>query len=112
MLKVVEKAINESDLGIPPQNDGKCIRLAFPALTEEKRKEIAKQVMRMSEDAKVAIRNVRRDANDKIKAMKKNSEITEDEQKISEKDVQTLTDNYIAKIEKITEQKNKDIMSI
>ncbi len=112
MLKAIEKAINESELGIPPQNDGKCIRLSFPALTEEKRKEIAKQVMRMGEEAKVAVRNVRRDANDKIKAMKKNSEMTEDEQKISEKDVQTLTDNYIAKIDKITETKNKDVMSI
>lgn len=112
MLKAIEKAINESELGIPPQNDGKCIRLAFPALTEEKRKEITKQVMRMGEEAKVAIRNVRRDANDKIKAMKKNSEMTEDEQKVSEKDVQTLTDNYIAKIDKITEAKNKDVMSI
>ena len=112
MLKVVEKAINESDLGIPPQNDGKCIRLAFPALTGEKRKEISKQVTKMGEDAKVAIRNVRREANDKIKAMKKNSEITEDEQKVSEKDVQTLTDNYIAKVDSITEKKNKDVMSI
>lgn len=112
MLKAIEKAINESDLGINPQNDGKCIRLSFPALTEDRRKEITKQVTRMGEEAKVAIRNVRRDANDKIKAMKKNSEITEDEQKASEKDVQTLTDNYIAKIDKITELKNKDVMSI
>ena len=112
MLKVVEKAINESDLGIPPQNDGKCIRLAFPALTGEKRKEISKEVTKMGEAAKVALRNVRREANDKIKAMKKASEMTEDEQKTSEKDVQTLTDNYVAKIDVITEKKNKDVMSI
>ena len=81
MLRVIEKAINESDIGINPQNDGKCIRLAFPPLTEEKRKEITKQIMHMGEEAKVSIRNVRRDANEKAKAMKKNSEMTEDEQK-------------------------------
>ena len=112
MLKTIEKAINESDLGIPPQNDGKCIRLAFPALTGEKRKEISKDVTKMGENAKVAVRNVRREANDKIKAMKKNGEMTEDEQKASEKDVQTLTDNYVAKVDAITEKKNKDVMSI
>ncbi len=112
MLKVVEKAINESDLGIHPQNDGKCIRLAFPPLTGERRKELTKEVLGMGENAKVAVRNVRRDANDKAKAMKKNSEMTEDEQKASEKEVQTLTDNYIVKIDKATEQKNKDIMEI
>lgn len=112
MLRVIEKAINESDIGINPQNDGKCIRLAFPPLTEEKRKEITKQIMHMGEEAKVSIRNVRRDANEKAKAMKKNSEMTEDEQKTSEKDIQNLTDSYISKIDVATDRKNKDIMEI
>lgn len=112
MLRVIEKAINESDIGINPQNDGKCIRLAFPPLTEEKRKEITKQIMHMGEEAKVSIRNVRRDANEKAKTMKKNSEMTEDEQKTSEKDIQNLTDSYISKIDAATDRKNKDIMEI
>lgn len=112
MLRVIEKAINESDIGINPQNDGKCIRLSFPPLTEEKRKEITKQIMHMGEEAKVSIRNVRRDANEKAKAMKKNSEMTEDEQKTSEKDIQNLTDSYISKIDVATDRKNKDIMEI
>ena len=112
MLRVIEKAINESDIGINPQNDGKCIRLAFPPLTEEKRKEITKQIMHMGEEAKVSIRNVRRDANEKAKAMKKNSEMTEDEQKTSEKDIQNLTDSYISKTDVATDRKNKDIMEI
>ena len=112
MLRVIEKAINESDIGINPRNDGKCIRLAFPPLTEEKRKEITKQIMHMGEEAKVSIRNVRRDANEKAKAMKKNSEMTEDEQKTSEKDIQNLTDSYISKIDVATDRKNKDIMEI
>lgn len=112
MLRVIEKAINESDIGINPQNDGKCIRLAFPPLTEEKRKEITKQIMHMGEEAKVSIRNVRRDANEKAKTMKKNSEMTEDEQKTSEKDIQNLTDSYISKIDAVTDRKNKDIMEI
>ena len=112
MLRVIEKAINESDIGINPQNDGKCIRLAFPPLTEEKRKEITKQIMHMGEEAKVSIRNVRRDANEKAKAMKKKSEMTEDEQKTSEKDIQNLTDSYISKIDVATDRKNKDIMEI
>lgn len=112
MLRVIEKAINESDIGINPQNDGKCIRLSFPPLTEEKRKEITKQIMHMGEEAKVSIRNVRRDANEKAKTMKKNSEMTEDEQKTSEKDIQNLTDSYISKIDVATDRKNKDIMEI
>ncbi len=112
MLRVIEKAINESDIGINPQNDGKCIRLAFPPLTEEKRKEITKQIMHMGEEAKVSIRNVRRDANEKAKTMKKNSEMTEDEQKTSEKDIQNITDSYISKIDVATDRKNKDIMEI
>ena len=112
MLKVIEKAIHESDLGINPQNDGKCIRLSFPELTEERRRELQKQVAKTGEEAKVAIRNIRRDANEKIKAMKKNSEMTEDEQKLSEKETQDMTDEFIKKVDVITEKKNKDIMEI
>lgn len=112
MLKVIEKAIHESDLGINPQNDGKCIRLSFPVLTEERRRELQKQVAKTGEEAKVAIRNIRRDANEKIKAMKKNSEMTEDEQKLSEKETQDMTDEFIKKVDVITEKKNKDIMEI
>ena len=111
-LSLIEKAIQASDIGINPSNDGRVIRLVFPALTEERRKQLSKEVAQFAEEAKVGVRNVRRDCIDKIKAMKKNSEITEDEQKISEKDVQTLTDNYVAKIDVITEKKNKDVMSI
>lgn len=112
MLRAIEKAINESDIGINPQNDGKCIRLAFPPLTEEKRRETTKQILHMGEEAKVSVRNIRRDANEKAKTMKKNSEMTEDEQKISEKDIQNLTDSYVSKIDSATERKNKDIMEI
>ena len=93
-------------------NDGKVIRLVFPQLTEERRREINKNISKMSEEAKVAIRNIRRDANDKSKAMKKNSEMTEDEQKQSDKEIQTLTDKYIKEIEGITEAKEKEIMEI
>jgi ribosome recycling factor len=111
-LKAIEKALLASDVGITPMNDGKVIRLVFPQLTEERRKEINKNISKMSEEAKVAIRNIRRDANDKSKAMKKNSEMTEDEQKQSDKDIQTLTDKYIKEIEGITEAKEKEIMEI
>ncbi len=110
--KDIEKAILASDIGITPQNDGKTIRLSFPQPTEERRKELTKQVSRLGEDGKVAIRNVRRDAMDKIKAMKKNSEMTEDEQKISEKELQDLVDRYIKNIDTITAEKNKEIMSV
>ncbi len=109
--KDIEKAILGSDLGITPQNDGKTIRLAFPQPTEERRKELTKQVARMAEDGKVAIRNVRRDAMDKIKAMKKNSEMTEDEQKISEKEVQDLVDEYVKKMDAAAAEKNKESMT-
>lgn len=112
LLKAVEKAINMSDLGINPQNDGQCIRLAFPQLNEERRKDLQKQVSRLGEDAKVAIRNIRRDANDTIKNMKKNSEMTEDEQKLSEKDIQDLTDKYIKVVDVVSEKKQKEIMEI
>ncbi|MBO7403606.1 MAG: ribosome recycling factor, partial [Clostridia bacterium] len=111
-LKAIEKALLASDVGITPMNDGKVIRLVFPQLTEERRKEINKNISKMSEEAKVAIRNIRRDANDKSKTMKKNSEMTEDEQKQSDKDIQNLTDKYIKEIEGITEAKEKEIMEI
>ncbi len=111
-MKNMEKAILASDLGITPQNDGKVIRLVFPQLTEERRKEMAKQISKMGEDAKVAIRNIRRDANDAIKAAKKNSEMTEDEAKASDKATQDLTDKYIKEIDNITAAKNKEIMEI
>ncbi len=112
LLKTIERAINESDLGINPQNDGKSIRLAFPQLTEERRRDLQKQVAKLGEDSKVAIRNIRREANELAKKMQKASEMTEDEQKASEKDIQTLTDNYIKKAEEAVEKKNKDIMEI
>lgn len=111
-LKGIEKAILASDIGITPANDGKVIRLVFPQLTEDRRKELKKQVSKLGEDAKVAIRNIRRDAMDKSKEMKKNSEMTEDEQKISDKSVQDLTDKYIKKIDEITAAKEKEIMEI
>ena len=111
-LKAIEKAILASDVGITPSNDGKVIRLIFPQLTEERRKELTKRVQKEGEDAKVAIRNIRRDAMDKSKDMKKNSEMTEDEQKISDKNVQDLTDKYIKEIDVITAAKEKEIMEI
>lgn len=111
-LKNIEKAILASDLGLNPQNDGKCLRILFPMLTEDRRKELSKQVSKMGEDAKVAIRNIRRDAVDKCKDMKKKAEMTEDEQKASEKSIQDLTDSYIKEIDNVTAKKTKDIMSI
>lgn len=111
-LKDIEKAINTSDLGINPSNDGKVIRLVFPELTEERRKELTKDVKKRGEDSKVAIRNIRRDAIDAFKKMQKNSEITEDELKSLEDKVQKLTDKYVGDIDKAIESKNKDIMSI
>lgn len=111
-LKDIEKAILASDLGITPMNDGKVIRLVFPQLTEERRKEMAKQIAKYGEDAKVAIRNVRRDANDATKAAKKKSEMTEDEVKASDKAVQDLTDRFIKEVDKMTEAKTKEIMEI
>ena len=111
-MKGIEKAILTSDLGINPQNDGSCIRLTFPPMTEERRKELSKQVAKLGEDAKVAIRNIRRDANDKTKLMKKNSEMTEDEAKSSDKTIQDLTDKYIKEIDTVTAAKTKEIMEI
>ncbi|MBQ3590988.1 MAG: ribosome recycling factor [Clostridia bacterium] len=111
-LKDIEKAIQTSDIGINPQNDGTIIRLVFPQLTEERRKEIKKNLQKQGEEAKVAIRNIRRDANDKSKAMKKNGEMTEDELKQSDKAMQDLTDKYIKEIDLITADKEKEIMAI
>ena len=111
-LKSIEKAILASDLGINPQNDGRTIRLVFPQLTEERRRDLAKQVKKYAEDAKVAVRNVRRDAMDKFKAQKKASEITEDDLKIAEKDLQKLTDDYIKEIDKVAEKKEKELFEI
>lgn len=112
LLKAVEKAIQASDLGINPTNDGKVIRLVFPELTEERRKTLAKDVKKKGEDAKVAIRNVRREAIDAFKKMEKKSEITEDILANLEDETQKLTDKYIAELDKRVEDKNKEIMSI
>ncbi len=112
LLRAIEKSIQISDLGINPQNDGKVIRLGFPQLTEERRKELIKQVKKYAEGGKVAIRNIRRDAVDKCKAMKKNSEITEDDLKDMEKDLQDLTDNFCKEIDKLTAEKEKELMAV
>ena len=111
-LKNMEKAILASSLGITPQNDGKVIRLTFPQLTEERRKEIRKQVLKYSEEAKVVVRNNRRDANDDAKKQKKDGLLTEDELKAAEKSIQDLTDKYIKKIDEMTAKKEKEIMEI
>jgi ribosome recycling factor len=111
-IKGIEKAILTSDLGINPQSDGTAIRLSFPPTTEERRKELSKQISKMGEDTKVAIRNIRRDATDKIKAEKKNSTMTEDEAKISDKAIQDLTDKYVKEIDTVTAAKTKEIMDI
>lgn len=112
MLKEVERAILKSDLGINPSNDGKSIKLVFPALTEERRLELAKQVKKMGEDAKVAIRSIRRDAVEYFKNQKKNSVITEDDQKQSEKDIQQFTDKHIEEIDKVVARKDKELMEL
>ncbi len=111
-LKSIEKAIQMSDLGINPQNDGRVIRLVFPQLTEERRKELAKQVRKYGEEGKVAVRNIRRDAMDKFKKEQKKGEITEDDLKDLEKDLQKLTDDYIKEIDKLTEKKEKELFEI
>jgi ribosome recycling factor len=108
----MEKAILASDVGITPNSDGKMLRLIFPQPTEERRKELKKQVQKMGEDAKVIIRNIRRDANDECKKLKKDSQMTEDEQKASEKAVQDLTDKYTKQMDAITAKKEKEIMQI
>ena len=112
MLKALEKAIQTSDLGINPTNDGKVLRIAFPQLTEERRREIVKQVHKLAEDSKVAVRSIRRDAMEKFKAMKKSSEITEDDLKGCEKKVQRLTDKYCDEVDALSKAKEKEIMEI
>ena len=112
LLKDIQKAIQVSDLGINPQNDGRVIRLVFPQLTEDRRKELVKQIKKYSEDAKVAMRNVRRDGMDYVKKLKKNSEITEDDQKKAEKDLQDLLDKMIKKVDEATAVKEKELMAI
>lgn len=111
-LKLIEKAILESDLGINPTNDGKIIRLGFPQLTEERRKDLIKQIKKYAEEAKVAIRNIRRDAMEDFKEQKKKSEITEDDLKDIEKDMQKLTDDFIKEIDVIAAKKEKELMAI
>ena len=112
LLKDIEKAIQMSDLGINPQNDGRVIRLIFPQLTEERRRDLTKQIKKYAEDAKVAMRNVRRDGMDYVKKLKKNSEITEDDQKKAEKDLQDMLDKYIKKVDDATAAKEKELMAI
>lgn len=112
LLKDIEKAILKSDLGINPSNDGSVIRLVVPELTEETRKNLVKNVKKTGEEAKIALRSIRRDANDKIKVLKKDNEITEDEQKTSEENVQKITDNFVKEIDSIILAKEKEIMSI
>ena len=112
LLRDIEKAIQISDLGINPQNDGRVIRLNFPQLTEERRKELTKQVKKYAEEAKVAMRNVRRDGMDYVKALKKKSEITEDDQKTAEKDLQDLLDKYIKRVDEALAAKEKELMAI
>ena len=112
MVKEIEKAIMMSDLGITPTNDGKIIRLVFPDLTEDRRKELAKDIKKKGEAAKVAVRNVRRDANDTLKKKEKANEVTEDERKEGEEKIQKMTDKYVAKIDKSVENKSKEIMTV
>ena len=111
-MKLIEKAIQASDLGINPQNDGRLIRLAFPQLTEERRKELIKQVRKYGEESKTAIRNIRRDAMDTFKKQQKKSEITEDDLKNAEKDIQKLTEDYIADVDKMVSKKEKELSEI
>ena len=112
MVQVIDKAILSSDLGLNPISDGTNIKVPIPALTEERRKELVKLVKKFGEDAKVALRNVRRDANDHLKRMEKNKELTEDQLKEGEKEIQKLTDEHITKIDEIIKHKEKDIMEV
>lgn len=112
MIREIERAINTSDLGINPTNDGSAIRLVFPELTEERRKSLAKDVKKKGDEAKVAVRNIRRDANETFKKMNKNNELTEDDQKNLETKAQKLTDKYIAKIDEAVEEKTREIMTV
>ena len=108
----IEKAINAANLGVNPSSDGEVIRISVPALTEERRKDLVKEVKKIGEDAKVAVRNVRRDANDELKKQQKNADITEDDLKSQTADVQKLTDDSIKEIDKLLEEKEQDIMSV
>ena len=112
VLKAIEKAIQVSDLGINPQNDGKVIRLTFPPLTEDKRREIVKDVKKLAEDCKVAVRSIRRDCMEKLKKMQKNSEITEDDLKFGEKEIQDITDKFVKEADSVAAEKEKEIMEI
>lgn len=111
-LKEMDRAIQTSDLGIHPQNDGSVLRLTFPPMTEDRRREMTKQVSQKGESTKVAIRNIRREANDAVKEQKKNGEMTEDEAKQSDKEIQDLTDQYIKKIDAVIDAKDKEMMTI
>ena len=111
-LKLIEKAIQASDLGINPQNDGAVLRLTFPPLTEERRKTLVKEVKSAAESSKVAVRNIRRDAIEKLKAMKKASEITEDDLKDGEEQIQKITDDFIKQVDKVAAEKEAEIMAI
>ena len=112
LLKEIEKAIQKADIGLNPMNDGKVIRLVFPELTEERRKELVKEIKKLAEDAKVAVRSIRRDELDDVKTAQKNSEITEDELSMAENKIQKITDTYIDKIDNMLENKEKEIMSV
>lgn len=112
VLKAIEKAIQTSDLGINPQNDGKVIRLAFPQLTEERRKELVKQIAKYAEGGKVAVRNIRRDAVESFKTQKKNGEITEDDMKIAEKDIQKMTDDMCKEIDELLAKKEQELLAV
>ncbi len=112
MLKIIEKQLLVENLGITPANDGKVIRLVFPALTEERRKELVKQIKKMAEESKVAVRNIRRDAMDELKKMKNNKELSEDEHAICEKDVDKFIAESVEKIDKLCAEKEKDILSV
>ncbi|MBQ1437509.1 MAG: ribosome recycling factor [Ruminococcus sp.] len=112
VLRPIEKAIQTSDIGINPQNDGKMIRLIFPPLTEDRRKEIVKDVQKISEDTKVQIRNVRRDTIEKLKTMKKGGELTEDDLKLGEKKIQELTDKFTKQVDKLSADKQKEILEL
>lgn len=112
LIKEIEKTIMQSDLGLTPNNDGKIIRLIFPELTEERRKELVKDIKKKGEGAKVAVRNIRRDANDAFKKLSKSSEISEDEVKMLEEQIQKLTDKYVADIDKAVEAKSKEVLTV
>ena len=112
LLKEIEKEIQKSDIGINPNNDGKLIRLVFPELTEERRKELVKEIKKLAEDAKVVIRNIRRDGIDEFKTKQKNNEITEDDLRNAEEQIQKLTDKYIGLIDSVASDKEKEVMSV